>query len=297
MITLANARALLSLQFYTGVDGRPLRYGLYRNPENTSGKTLLFIPGLGGSIKGALGFLECLLPHYSTIYGVDLRSFGLNGYEEGEEALSHTDHLLPDLETFFQQVVQPQIDRNEIQDLTLCGISLGGVVATLMASATPERYQRLVLLAPAYKPHPKSFPLGYTIKNILAFLLKGGKGITHIPYGIHQLTRNQALHEDPAIIGNMPLRVSRGLLLGVRDLCRFARKAVRQISIPTMVVIPGQDVICDPRAMREAFQAIPNSTPKFCKEYPDFYHDVLFEEEHPEIAADILMWVSELEER
>jgi len=295
MITLQNARTLLNLEHYEAIDGRSLRYGVYHNPDNKSGKALLFVPGLGGSIKGALGFLECLLPHYTYIYGVDLRSFGLNTYEDGEEALSHTRHLLADMEAFHQQVLSSKLKQGKIRDLTLCGISLGGVISTLMLQQNPKRYQRLVLLAPAYKPHPNSFPLGYTLKNILAFLLKGGKGITEVPYGIHQLTRNQALHNDPAITEHLPLKLSRGLLLGVRDLCTQARQAVKHIPIPTMIVVPGQDVICDPKAMRAAFNAIPATTPKLCKEYPDFYHDVLFEEEHPEIAADILRWIEQLE--
>src|SRR6478609_825448 len=245
MITLQNARTLLNLEHYEAIDGRSLRYGVYHNPDNKSGKALLFVPGLGGSIKGALGFLACLLPHYTYSSGVDLRSFGLNTSEDGEEALSHTRHLLADMEAFHQQVLSSKLKQGKIRDLTLCGISLGGVISTLMLQQNPKRYQRLVLLAPAYKPHPNSFPLGYTLKNILAFLLKGGKGITEVPYGIHQLTRNQALHNDPAITEHLPLKLSRGLLLGVRDLCTQARQAVKHIPIPTMIVVPGQDVICD----------------------------------------------------
>jgi alpha-beta hydrolase superfamily lysophospholipase len=290
--TLSKA---LELESYRGVDGRPLRYGLYRNPQNTSGKALLFIPGLGGSVKGALGFLECLLPHYNVIYGPDLRSFGLNAYEETEETLSHIRFVLPDLEAFHEQVLAEKIASGEIHDLTLCGISLGGVLATLLADAQPERYQRLVLLAPAYKPHPRSFSIGYTVRNILAFLLKGGKGVTQIPYGITELTSNEALLNDPVYRDQLPLQVSRGLLLGIRGLCGRALKAVRRLRLPTMIVVPGKDVICDPRTMRQAFANIPSDTPKFCQEYPDFYHDVLFESGHPKIAEDMLAWITRLE--
>jgi alpha-beta hydrolase superfamily lysophospholipase len=295
MTSVASIAARLELETYKGVDGRALRYGVYRNPKNTSGRALLFVPGLGGSVKGALGFLECLLPHYSVIYGPDLRSFGLNTYADDEEVLSHTRFAIPDLEAFHQQVLAEKLKNGEIQDLTLCGISLGGVMATLLAAAHPERYQRLVLLAPAYKPHAQAFSLGYTVRNILAFLFKGGKGMTQIPYGLPELTSNPLLLEDPVLQAQLPLKVSRGLLLGIRTLCAQAMKSVKRLTMPTMVVVPGKDVICDPQTMRRAYESIPASTPKFCQEYPDFYHDVLFESGHPQIAEDILTWITRLE--
>src|SRR5689334_5112463 len=108
---------------YTGADGEILRYGeLLNSRQPSSNRALLFIPGLGGSIKSALEFLEALLPVHSPIYGPDLRGFGLNPLQD---PLHQADIILKDLDAFYRQVVEPV----QLRDITLCGLSLGGVFA------------------------------------------------------------------------------------------------------------------------------------------------------------------------
>jgi alpha-beta hydrolase superfamily lysophospholipase len=277
---------MFQIHEYQGADGSPLRYGklVESSAQAANGKALLFIPGLGGSVKNALDFLEQLTPAYSPVYGPDLRGFGLNLLEE--DPLTSAKIILKDLEAFYQQVIVPA----QHTELVLCGISLGGVLATLLASRHPERFSKLALLAPAYRPHSKTFSLGYTIRNTLAFLIQGGKARTQLPYGLAEITSNTAILNDPQYTAVPPLVLSPGFLLGVRDLCNQAFSEIRQLRVPTLMVIPGQDVVCDPDAMRKAYERIPSTTPKLCKEYPDFYHDVLFEEGHSDIAQALLGW-------
>jgi alpha-beta hydrolase superfamily lysophospholipase len=275
---------MFEVQTYIGADGYPLRYGRLLDATQTSGeRAMLFIPGLGGSVKGALDFLGHLQHAYNPIYGPDLRGFGLNPLET---PLNGAKDLLSDLEAFYQQVIVPAGHR----ELALCGISLGGVLATILAARHPERFSKLVLLAPAFKPHPKTFTLNYTLVNTLAFLLKGKKARTQLPYGLESLTTNPAILNDPQYSELPPLELNSGFLLGVRDLCNTAFSEIRTLSLPTMMVIPGQDLVCDPAAMLAAYQRIPASTPKVCQEYPDFYHDVLFEAGHSDIAQALLKW-------
>jgi len=269
---------------YTGADGQPMRYGELLNPRQSSTeKTLLFIPGLGGSVKGALEFLEALLPSHSPIYGPDLRGFGLNPLEH---PLHQADIILKDLDAFYEEVIAP----TQPADLTLCGLSLGGVLATLLAARYPERFKRLILFAPAYKPHARSFSLGYTVRNVLAHLLLGKKARTTLPYGIASITRNPRILEDPQYNILEPLILTPGFLLGVRSLCNQAMNEVKNITIPTLMVIPGQDIVCEPAAMQRAFERIPESTIKKCLHYEDFYHDVLMESGHTAIVEEVLRW-------
>lgn len=280
---------------YEGADGRSLRYGqLIHDDRPATGRALLFIPGLGGSVKGALSFLECLLPFYSPIYAPDLRSFGINATSE-DAPLHHVRNLPADLEMFHRQVLAPARNGGSFEELILCGISLGGVLATLLAAEHPERYQRLILLAPAYKPHARSFPLSYVVRNVLTFLLLGRRARTRLPYGLSALTRNTSILDDPSYRDHPPLVLSPGFLLGVRGLANAALRAASRLTIPTLMVVPGQDIVCDPDAMRLAYGRIPADTPKHCLEYSDVYHDVLFEAEHCEIARAILRWVGENE--
>jgi alpha-beta hydrolase superfamily lysophospholipase len=281
---------MFEIQSFTGADGFPLKYGKFSTAKNdaeasSNERALLFIPGLGGSVKGALDFLALLHEDFNPIYGPDVRGFGLNPVEK---PLTAAKGLIPDLESFYDQVIAPQGHR----ELALCGISLGGVLATLLATKYPERFSKLILLAPAFKPHPKTFTLSYTLINTFAFLLKGGKAMTRLPYGLEALTTNPAILTDPQYTDHPPLELNSGFLLGVRDLCNQAMSDIRKLTVPTMVVVPGQDVVCDPAAMRSAYERIPTSTPKVCLEYPELYHDVLFEVDHPQIAEAFLGWPS-----
>jgi lysophospholipase len=276
---------MFTIREYQGADGRALRYGLLAHPERPStGRSLLYVPGLGGSVKGALEFLSALLPEFSPIYGPDLRGFGLNAQPEPQQALEPIER---DLEAFYRQVIEPAGH----PELALCGLSLGGALSTLMAARNPERFDRLILLAPAYKAHPKSFSLGYTLRSTLAHLIQGPRARTTLPYGLRELTRNEAVLNDPQYTQEPPLVLSPGFLLSARSVCGKAYAHTARLTVPTMMVIPGQDTICDPRAMQQAFQRIPGTTPKLCREYADCYHDVLMEEGASlEIAQDLLGW-------
>lgn len=274
---------------YTASDGETLKYGrLYNSQKPDTGKALLFLPGLGGSVKGALNFLELLLPEYSPIYSPDLRGFGLNPIES---PLPRADIIQKDLEAFYQHVIAPANHGH----LALSGISLGAVLAALMAECHPERYTSLTLLAPAFKPHKSSFSPAYVFQNVMGHLLLGPKARTGLPYGMEAVTGNPAILNDPQYQGALQLVLTPGFLLSVRDLCNQALKGMTTLRPPSLIVVPGQDMVCDPNTMRQAFLKIPNSTPKRLLEYPNFYHDVLFEVEHHRLAQEMLGWLLSLD--
>lgn len=276
---------------YTASDGTPLKYGrLYDKNQPDTGKALLFIPGLGGSVKGALSFLELLLPEYSPIYAPDLRGFGINPIET---PLPKADIILKDLEAFYQQIIVPA----KHNPLALCGISLGGVLSTILATRHPDRFSSVTLLAPAFKPHQNSFSASYVLRNVLGHLLLGTKARTELPYGLEAVTGNPAILNDPQYKDALKLILTPGFLLSVRDLCNLALKNITQLQIPSLIVVPGQDIVCDPGTMREAYARIPATTHKKLLEYEHFYHDVLFEAEHPKLAQEALGWLLSLDSR
>jgi len=269
-----------------------MRYGLLQDHHSTQPRpALLYIPGLGGSVKIALPFLQSLLPYFNPIYGVDLRGFGLN---ISDEPLQDVNHLLPDMEAFDEQVLAPARQSGEFNaGLSLAAISLGGVVATLLASRHPERYQELLLFAPAYAPHPTTFPASYLFSNLLNHIFKGRHARTRLPYDISKVTRNPLILADPDFQSWLPrLTLTPGFLLSVRLLSLRAMLACRNITVPTCMFIPGADEVCDPATMLKAFHRIPRQTPKHVITYPNFYHDLLLEESHHihTIVSDLLAW-------
>ncbi|WP_303674900.1 alpha/beta fold hydrolase [Vampirovibrio chlorellavorus] len=267
---------------FTSSDGSPLKYGRLNHPEPpASGQALLFIPGLGGSVKGALHFLELLLPRYNPIFAPDLRGFGLNPVDI---PLPQAPIIWQDLEAFHQQVLQPHTP----DKMALCGISLGGVLSTLLATRHPQRFSSVTLLAPAYKPHQQTFSPAYVLRNVLSHLLLGARARTQLPYGLEAITRNPTILNDPQFNGALKMPLTPGFLLGVRDWCNQAMREIQTLQIPSLMVVPGQDIVCDPGAMRQAYERIPRHTPKQLLNYPDFYHDVLFEADYGRLAQGIL---------
>ena len=276
---------MFTVEEYTGADGHPLRYGKLTRPEGGLERPLLFLPGLGGSVKGALAFLERLLPFYSPIYGPDLRGFGLNPLER---PLFSTGIILKDLEAFHQQVM---VARHGTMPFPLAGISLGAALSTLLAAEHPERYERLVLLAPAYRGHSKAFSMKYQVLNAINRLRLGKKHVTNLPYGLEVLTTNPAILNDPSFRSEKPVDLTFDFLLDVKWLTGRALKATQQLRMPVMVIVPGQDLVCDPAAMRQGFAQMP-AIEKRLIEYDDAYHDLLFETVHAEAADEVLGWVS-----
>ncbi len=276
---------MFSIQHYESFDGTALRYGVLTNPQRPKDckRALLFVPGLGGSVKDALNFLERLLPEFDPIYAPDLRGFGLNE----DKPLPHPDVFLKDL-TAFQK--ERQLDSHPA--LTLAGISLGGATATQLAIQQPESFKNLILIAPAYRASGVSFPPSYILKNIFGRLLGGRQHKIQLPYSTEALTRNPVVLESPEYKDRPALMVSSGFLLQVALFNFKAFQQTRQISIPTLMLVPGKDIICDPEYMRKGFQRIPEKVKNtLMKEYPALFHDVLLEPELPTLAEDVLQWI------
>ncbi len=271
---------------YVAADGNTLRYGKLVNPNPTQNRAMVFIPGLGGSVKGALNFLTTLLPHYSVIYGPDLRGFGLNPIQT---PLFHIQSIIDDLLVFHDILAQ-----QGHSGFDLSGISLGGSLSTLLLTEYKSRYafdyQRYIALAPAYQAHATTFTTRYVLTNVLGRLFKGKHYTTRLPYGMAQITRNPEILNDPNYAEGLAMDLAIDFLLSLKALNKRALGATRKIQTPTLMFIPGADVICDAQAMRRGFNQIP--APKLCREYPGVFHDLLLEPEASEIAQEAFAWLS-----
>lgn len=280
---------------YAGLEGQRIRYGRLIDPERAvpAERSLLFLPGLGGTVKASLPFLRAMLSYYDPIYGVDLRGFGLNALPEHLDAPQYhdTQGMLNDLVLFYEEVLRGSAGYGKTPQLGLAGISLGGTLATLLAATAPERYESLLLLAPAYRPHPETFSKWFAFRHVLGKMLFGRSYHVKLPYGIEAMTRQEKYLEDPQYRNNPMPPLSARFLLDVRQMGETALNRADQLKMPTMVLIPGGDRVCDPEAMRVAFQRIPADTPKHCREFPEAYHNLLMEEDQEALAYDYLGWV------
>ncbi len=279
--------------FKTDLDGKniELRFGVIKNKnsQTTTSKSLIFVPGLGGSVKGALDFLEGLLENYDSILAMDLPGFGLNTHIN----VCNPNFYVPLLNNFLKAKGPAEIIQSNT--LGLAGISLGGSTATHWVTSHPELFEALILIAPAYKPSKQSFPLPYVLKNVGKYLLKGADASMTLPYDIRSLTRNQSFLNNP---NNQqkhfePLTLPTQYMLSLKGFNGKANQLAKDINTPTLILVPEQDVVCDPDAMKKAYQAMANKY-KQLKLYPQAYHDLLIEPELPEIINDVNNWLNTL---
>lgn len=284
----------LHIKTYCSIRGDELRYGVLTPTQNADfrqewserRKPLVFFPGLGGSVKNALVFFNALLPVASPIYVPDLRGFGLN------EACKLPDpiHFVAEARHFINSVVLA----NESTPLWVGGISLGAALATRLFEwpELREHASKLLLVAPAYREHPNTFPLSVVGKTALDVMLKGPDSLVRLPYGLDDLTRNEAILTDPRHqeqMENFMLPISFAWQL--RQFNRGAVKQLSNISIPSCVVVPEQDTVCCPKAMVKASRRLGKKHDATLLTYPQARHDIFLEPEVLMLADDVSQWL------
>ena len=257
--------------------------------EGYGRRALVFVPGLGGSVRWAERFLSQLEGRYDLIVGLDLRGYGLNrGLEPVSPKLQAAD-----LRAFLHEA-RLSVRFDEVH---LAGISLGGVLAAHLASQRAEAFRSLLLLAPAFAPHPRTFSPGFTIRQVARRLLNGPETRMCMPYGLRDITQNPEVLADPEFQGLFPLSLGVDFALGVKGLAGATIQAMDGIHLPTMVVVPGMDRVCDVRAMRKAFHRLPNAEANNLLELPEAFHDVLMEGGTERIADCYRLWLARVKHR
>jgi alpha-beta hydrolase superfamily lysophospholipase len=235
-------------------------------------------------VKSALWFLEGLLDTFNPIYGLDFRGFGLNANQP--ERLHSLKPTLADMQIFLGET-----GPLSGQTPHLVGISMGATLGTILSVAEPHRFKSLLFLAPAYRPHPKTFSWRYKFKNMLGKLLFGKRFKTKLPYTLSMLTRNEAILNDPQYHKTPSAHMTPEMLVSARHFCQTGLEQSAQLQPPTMMVIPGQDLVCDPLAMHEGFIHLPEETPKRLLDLPEYYHNVLMEPDAQLILDAYRNWV------
>ncbi|MEM0950942.1 MAG: alpha/beta fold hydrolase [Cyanobacteria bacterium P01_H01_bin.74] len=263
--------------------------------ERPRQKMLWYIPGLGGSVQTALGFLQPFLESgFDTIYGTDLRGFGLNAHCSPGQVIQQQ---AQDLSLFYRRVILPQTRTDQVS-VTLCGISLGGLLATHLLTLNPEWFEACILLAPAYAPNPVKFTAFYRLKAILTLLLNtallnGKNAQVTLPYTIEDITQNPDILNNPEFSNLPALAVNPRFLLSIDAFSKRLQAKLSTVSKPVYMLVPLQDKVCDPDTMQVVFQQMPQSKQNACVLEP-CEHDITYEPKARQYATDALHWLSKL---
>jgi alpha-beta hydrolase superfamily lysophospholipase len=284
--------AIFKVDSFASHDQTVLRYGLIEGELHGDNRNpIIFVPGLGGSVKFAIRFLERFVPHHGPVYSLDARGFGLN---EAVPPRPTPGGYLNDFHHFLQLLQEKNLV-SEGSSPIIIGLSLGAVLTTLYLTENAEShpFKGAVLMAPAFSPHPETFNVQFKLKNYAKVMTKGINAITTLPYGVHDLTRNPDSYDDPNF--QDPLSLPLFYLFLVERLCKKAYSNIRKVSVPTAVVVPEKDFVCDPKYMKLAFDRIPHSQKELFT-YADLYHDVAMEPDEDQhiVSTDLAQWMASI---
>ncbi|MCA9842281.1 MAG: alpha/beta fold hydrolase [Cyanobacteria bacterium HKST-UBA03] len=263
-----------TVRSFTTPAGTPLRYGIITPPGAQPADTLpifVYVPGLGGSIKKALDFLDALAQQTNhLVYSMDARGFGLN---EGIRPTVTPAGYLNDFQRFMHHLNQTQPAFTNATP-TLIGISLGGALSVLAGVQHPHLFRGCVLLAPAFQPHPDCFSAGFKLANAFKLLTLGPMAKTTLPYNIYNLTQNEDKHQDPNF--GDPFVMPTFYLFLVEALCQKALRACARLHKPVLMIEPVLDQICAPQAMADGFARCPHPNKQY-ERHDTAFHDLTIE--------------------
>jgi acylglycerol lipase len=248
---------------FEAADGRRLAYHAIEAPN--ARHHLLYLHGIESHGGWFLPAALRLRGRGCTTWLLDRRGSGLNRAKEPGHAPS-AKVLLDDVRRARAHLGDPP--------LHLVGLSWGGKLATAAAIEQPANVQSLVLLTPGLCPRV-DLPLRDKLR--VAFdLLFGGTGHFDVPLRPEMFTRDPALLE---FLRRDPLRVTEvtsRFLLATGALDRLVARRVRELRVPTLLLLAGEDEIVDNDAVLRLLSPLPPGQLQVWQ-YPDAMHSIQLE--------------------
>ncbi|XP_077217961.1 alpha/beta-Hydrolases superfamily protein [Tasmannia lanceolata] len=254
---------------------------------------------VSGDIKGMLIIIHGLNEHSGRyaqfarqltgcnfgVYAMDWighgGSDGLHGY------VPSLDHVVEDTGTFLEKIKS----ENHGIPCFLFGHSTGGAVV-LKAASYPHiegMLEGIVLTSPALRVKP-AHPIVGAVAPIFSlvapkFQFKGankrGIPVSRDPAAL------VAKYSDPLVYTG-PIRVRTGY--EILRISSHLMQNMKSVTVPFLVLHGTADKVTDPLASQDLYNEAASEF-KDIKLYEGFLHDLLFEPEREEIAADIIDWM------
>ncbi|HEX2530667.1 MAG TPA: alpha/beta hydrolase [Burkholderiaceae bacterium] len=210
----------------------------------------------------------------------DHRGHGRSGGAPGD---------VPDGEAVFRdaELVIADFARQFDEPPLLFGHSMGGLFAARFAAGALAPLRGLILSSPAL-----ALPLNSAQKLLLKTLGAIAPGLA-VPNGVP----TRYLSHDPAVIkayDEDPLvhpKISARLLNCMLEAIGFAQMHASALTIPTLLVIAGDDRIVDVSGSQTFFRQLRPGIGTI-HVYPDFYHEVFNEVDARRVFGDVHAWLA-----
>jgi len=171
----------------------------------------------------------------------------------------------------------------------LVGISWGGKLAVGLQRRHPGLTDGLVLIAPGFCPRVRP-PLSERLR-IFASRFFSPRRLFRIPLNDPELftanhDRRQYILDDPLALHQATAR----FLFESARLDIYLGFAARQVTMPVLLLLAGQDQIIDNAATQSYVERFATKD-KTVIEYPDAHHTLEFEPGGPPFILDLLTWI------
>jgi pimeloyl-ACP methyl ester carboxylesterase len=226
----------------------PIHGGIFQTEvwEQGNGNPLLYLHGVAG-VESSEVFLNRLAEQYHVIAP---KHPGFGGSSGSENLLD-----LHDLIYYYLDF----LDTMGLRDLPVVGHSLGAMFAAELAAVQPERFNKLVLMAPFGLWNPE-----YPVADFFSMTPKELAAATyHDPSSPVATVAAQAPEDNEAYI-NFMLERAKSLSTAAKYLWpipnRGLSKRLHRISAPTLLIWGESDRIVPPQYARDFQSAIPRAT-------------------------------------
>jgi alpha-beta hydrolase superfamily lysophospholipase len=217
------------------------------------------------------------------VYFLDRRGSGLNTVRRGDATGFR--RLIDDVAEFLQYL---RADRGWIP-VVLAGISWGGKLAVGLQYRRSGLVDGLVLLAPGLRPKVAP-PFPRRLRIALARVLRPGRYFP-VPLNEPELFTGSPdwqkfISEDRFAVTEATAR----FLFASFGLDVYLRRAARRVTVPTLLLLAGQDRIIDNVATRAFVASFPSRDNRVI-DYPEAHHTLEFEPDGHPWVDDVLSWV------
>lgn len=203
--------------------------------------------------------------------GYHARGLRLPGHGTTPRAMTRVDHR--DWEAAVEDGLEGLRGRRRV---FVCGLSMGALLAVILAARHPERVHGLALVAPALRFRGRTLELMRRFRRFpLLFALR-----PWVEKQATDLEDTRALGEAPILRAWPSSRL--GDLWAVQD---RARDVLHRIRAPTLIAIAAQDHVVSPEGGRELARGLSNANVRFIQLTAGYHivprdlgKEVLFEE-------------------
>jgi alpha-beta hydrolase superfamily lysophospholipase len=246
----------------------------------TARGSILIVHGLGehsgryerlGGELAALGY---------AVRAFDLRGHGASPGSRG--GIATPGELLDDLQAAFAAA-------GDEEPPFLVGHSMGGAVAARAVTGGLVVPRGLILSSPALRLLVTRAQLGLLAAGLRLAPDRAVANRLPVDKLSHDPAVVAAYRADPAVHDRITPRLTRFLL----DAGAAARRDAARCTVPTLLLVSGQDALVDARGAREFAAALPPGVGTL-RVYDDLYHE-LFNESEPgrgRVVADLAAWLA-----